>query len=69
MSDPKPGRESFVRPARPVLSEKQGLECPGCGCCDLRVIYTRKTFGGRLMRRRECRNCGRRVMTFERPAE
>jgi len=44
----------------------RGIECPRCGCRHLRVIYTRRAIGGRIMRRRECRNCGRRMTTYER---
>ena len=44
---------------------KRGLECPGCGCTHFRVLYTRRALGGRLLRRRECRHCGRRVTTYE----
>jgi len=45
--------------------EKRGLECPRCGCGHFRVLYTRRTWGGRLLRRRECRHCGRRMTTYE----
>lgn len=48
-----------------ALAEGQGLVCPGCGCSHFWVLYTRRTFGGRLLRRRECRHCGRRVTTYE----
>ena len=46
-------------------SEKRGLECPRCGCQHFRVLYTRRAWGGRLLRRRECRYCGRRITTYE----
>jgi len=42
-----------------------GLECRDCGCKHFRVIYTRPYYGGRIMRRRECRNCGKRMTTWE----
>jgi len=45
-----------------------GLACPSCGCCHLPVLYTRKT-PRRVKRVRECRNCGRRVTSFERIPE
>jgi transcriptional regulator NrdR family protein len=44
---------------------KRGLECSHCGCQHFRVLYTRRAWGGRLMRRRECRHCGRRITTYE----
>ena len=43
----------------------RGLECPLCGCGHFRVLYTRRAYGGRLLRRRECRHCGRRITTYE----
>lgn len=46
--------------------EQRGLRCPKCGCAHWRVVYTRARAGGRLVRRRECRNCGRRITTTER---
>jgi transcriptional regulator NrdR family protein len=45
-----------------------GLRCRGCGCGDLRVIYTRHRPGGKILRRRECRHCKKRFTTFEREA-
>lgn len=45
--------------------EGRGITCPACGCRYFRVLYTRRALGGRLMRRRECRHCGRRVTTYE----
>lgn len=44
-----------------------GIECRKCGCRDLRVIYTRHR-PKRIVRRRECRHCGKRVTTFEKVA-
>lgn len=44
----------------------RGLECQRCGCRHFRVVYTRPGAGGRIVRRRECRYCGRRVTTIER---
>jgi len=43
----------------------RGLTCRKCGCRHFRVIYTRPTWGGRILRRRECRHCGQRIMTRE----
>jgi hypothetical protein len=45
---------------------KRGLECRYCGCKHFHVVYTRPTWGGRIMRRRECRHCGKRMTTWER---
>jgi len=43
----------------------RGIRCPSCGCGHFRVVYTRRAWGGRVIRRRECRHCGRRVTTSE----
>ena len=48
-----------------TISQKRGLECPKCGCAHFRVLYTRRALGSRLLRRRECRYCGRRITTYE----
>ena len=54
-------------PPKPSTAQAlRGLECPRCGCRHFRVIYTRAAWGGRIVRRRECRHCGRRVTTSER---
>lgn len=45
----------------------RGLICPRCGCAEFRVVYTRPGVGGRIVRRRECRYCARRMTTSERP--
>ncbi len=50
---------------KPTLKPKRGLECPNCGCAHFRVLYTRRALGSRLLRRRECRYCGRRITTYE----
>jgi len=47
-------------------ADQRGLVCRHCGCEHFRVIYTRPAWGGRITRRRECRNCGRRMTTWER---
>jgi len=38
-----------------------GSTCRRCGRKHFRVIYTRPAWGGRIMRRRECRNRGMRI--------
>ena len=51
----------------PPKESSRGLECRYCGCRHFRVIYTRRGWGGKLIRRRECRHCGKRMTTWERP--
>ena len=45
-------------------ADDRGLCCRGCGCRDLRVVYTRERIGG-LRRKRKCRNCGEEMWTME----
>ena len=44
-----------------------GLVCLDCGCRHFEVLYTRPARKGKIMRRRACRHCGRRVTTLEKP--
>jgi len=46
-------------------ADQRGLVCRQCGCCHFRVIYTRPAWGSCILRRRECRHCGKRVTTWE----
>ena len=48
------------------LSDDRGLCCRKCGQRRFRVIYTRARPGGKVVRRRECLNCGFRMTTWER---
>jgi transcriptional regulator NrdR family protein len=41
-----------------------GLTCPKCGCKHFEVVYTRPK-PQRIMRRRECRHCHNKIVTFE----
>jgi hypothetical protein len=50
--------------AQESLSSR-GLICRHCGRTRFRVIYTRSAGGGRVIRRRECRNCLERITTWE----
>jgi hypothetical protein len=45
--------------------DKSDLGCLHCGCKHLRTVYMRSSWGGRLVRRRQCRHCGRRFTTWE----
>ena len=49
-------------------TRRPGLICPRCGCEHWLVVYTRRRLGGTVLRRRECRHCGRRIVTIERTA-
>ena len=52
------------RPASQEPQPEAGLACRACGCRHLGVVYTRHVHNG-IRRCRECRNCGRRMLTFE----
>jgi len=48
----------------PVTDSARGLVCRRCGCADLRVETTRYA-PERIVRYRLCRNCGKRITTYE----
>lgn len=50
----------------PPAKEELGIPCRRCGCTHHWTIDVRRTFGGRVRRRRECRSCGHQFVTFER---
>ncbi len=43
------------------------MQCPYCGYARTRVVDTTRASRGGIRRRRECRACGRRFSTMERP--
>lgn len=47
--------------------DRRGIECPKCGCAHFSVVYVRHRPSG-IMRRRECRHCQHRIVTYERRA-
>jgi len=57
--------ENSIDNSSMLAYDDRGLRCRRCGCQHLRVLYTRRASGGRLVRRRECRNCGKRFSTWE----
>jgi len=63
--EPEPIRVAVPPPA--PQAAPAGFPCPACGCCHFHVISTRWSGGVKIVRRRECRYCGRRMTTFERP--
>lgn len=42
-----------------------GLECSNCGSIKTHVINTRINSSGNIIRRRECKYCGKRFSTVE----
>ena len=58
-------REPVATAATATLPAGQrGLECRACGCRHFEVLYTRPRPGG-IRRVRQCRHCGKRLMTRE----
>jgi transcriptional regulator NrdR family protein len=51
--------------AKTDAEEQRGLVCPKCSGQHFFVVYTRRVLGRKIMRCRECRHCGRRVITYE----
>ena len=57
-----------IAPPPPDAPEAdEGIVCRTCGCRHFWVLYVRPR-PGRVIRRRECRNCGRRITTVEQDA-
>lgn len=48
-------------------SASERMSCPRCGCKHFEVVSTRHRRNS-IVRRRECRHCGRRVTTVEKIA-
>jgi transcriptional regulator NrdR family protein len=44
---------------------ERGIECPQCGCRHFKTTHTEPIRSGRIRRRKICRNCGRKIVTFE----
>jgi transcriptional regulator NrdR family protein len=59
----------MMEKTKPTPDLPKGLVCRTCGCRHFEVLYTRPAFGGRLLRRRACRHCGRRLTTYEQPVQ
>jgi transcriptional regulator NrdR family protein len=44
-----------------------GICCPQCGCRHFYTTHTEPLRDGRVRRRKVCRHCGRKLVTYERP--
>ena len=47
---------------------QRGIECPRCGCRHFYTTHTEPLADGRIRRRKACRHCGRKIVTFEQTA-
>jgi transcriptional regulator NrdR family protein len=45
--------------------DERGIACPQCGCRHFDTTHTEPLRDGRIRRRKVCRYCGRKVLTFE----
>ena len=61
-------RKRYTQEDFTACMESSGLRCRTCGCRHFRVVYTRAR-AGVIVRRRECRYCGRRITTYERESD
>jgi transcriptional regulator NrdR family protein len=43
----------------------RGIECPRCGCRHFLTTNTEPLRDGRIRRRKTCRHCGRKIVTYE----
>jgi transcriptional regulator NrdR family protein len=51
----------------PPAPQPVGIECPHCGCRHFYTTHTEPLHDGRIRRRKECRHCGRKLVTYEAP--
>ncbi len=45
--------------------DQAGIACPKCGCRHFYTTHTEPLRDGRLRRRKMCRYCRRRIVTYE----
>jgi len=46
-------------------SDARGICCPKCACRHFHTTHTEPLRDGRIRRRKVCRHCGRRIVTYE----
>jgi transcriptional regulator NrdR family protein len=46
-------------------NDNRGICCPRCGCRHFYTTHTEPLRDGRVRRRKVCRHCGRKMLTFE----
>jgi hypothetical protein len=56
---------STPAPAEAKPAEPRGLVCRVCGCQHFYVTHTESLPGGKIRRRRVCRHCGAKYVTYE----
>ncbi len=62
-------RSEYKTPGKPPCEQKpdepRGLQCRVCGCRHLEVTHTERLRNGSIRRRRTCRHCGNKYVSFE----
>jgi transcriptional regulator NrdR family protein len=48
-----------------MAHSNRGLECPRCGCRHFETTHTQPMNDGRIRRRKRCRHCQYRIVTYE----
>ena len=48
-----------------IAHRDAGIICPTCGCRHFYTTHTEPLRDGRIRRRKVCRHCGRKVLTYE----
>ena len=46
-------------------NRQRGIVCPRCGCRHFYTTNTEPLPDGRVRRRKTCRHCGRKIVTYE----
>ncbi len=64
-TDQTPIDRPRIRLSTYASNPEVGLLCRKCGCRDFRTVYTRRIPNG-IRRSRQCRQCGKRIITTER---
>jgi transcriptional regulator NrdR family protein len=55
-----------VKTSKPEILPR-GIECLQCGCRHFYTTHTEPLRDGRIRRRKVCRHCGRKLVTYEAP--
>ena len=53
--------------AAPIPRSECGICCPKCGCRHFFTTHTEPLRDGRIRRRKTCRHCAKRLVTYEAP--
>ena len=53
------------RKPRKISGSDAGLVCPRCECRHFETTHTERLADGRIRRRRTCRRCAHKIVTYE----